>query len=489
LQSQPPSTSPSQVATDSQGVPSSGNDVITVSALGTQGVEKKLSAEVPKNLSSSGNEEGQQQDNQSDTRKRKRSLTTEAKTGVSSGVKKQRALGFEYFSKTIAKIVPKVIDLTNSGEEDDDIEEKITGLKEFEKNKCLRVFFKYLRSNRTKLAEKMPPVKEQKKQHQNDTNHNDEVCREEENIPSDEAREDSSEDKKVQKKQKRHQCPYIDYEAHCEDKTASSDEHTDDTGDNSQAMKEFINDEILEKEDYIANHRLLGSNVSSEETRTPVNRGPNTLSRGKQLQLSGKRFNPPTAASRRGGVKGLRLQQSDFDSVSSRENELDDGDASYNQSHAEEGKTPEGEEEEEEEEEEENKEDADKANDTNTSSDGEPSESTGKADDVVPDSADNIGADSHGEDFIHDQNVNFDLGNLGGEDDLLQSSNNVDEEYFGNQNVFGSLTTIFPENSVQDFSVDSKIGDSSLGDPFLDSDVADSPVPRRTSARKKPSKR
>jgi hypothetical protein len=269
-------------------------------------------------------------------------------------------------------------------------------------------------------------------------------------------------------------------------------------------MKKFINDEILEEEEYNHAYRLVGTNVSSEATGIAANLGPNTGSRGKQLQYipRGKRFNPPNPAAVIGGFKSLRRPHGDSSSDSSSEKEFDDGDKSDNQSHAEEGKTPEDEEEDAEEDkeefEEDNKEDADedtlsknsiKANDTNTSSDGEPSESTGKADDVVPDSADNIGTDSHGEDFIHDQNVNFDLGNLGGEDDLLQSSNNVDEEYFGNQNVFGSLTTIFPENSVQDFSVDSKIGDSSLGDPFLDSDVADSPVPRRTSARKKPSKR
>ena len=143
-------------------------------------------------------------------------------------MRKQRALGFEYISQTIAKIVPKVIDLTNSGDEDDAMEEKITGLDEDEKNICLRVFFKYLKSNRTKLqVREGPPVKEKKKQDQNDTKQNDDVPREEENILSDEAREDSREYKKEQKKKKRFGCRFIEYEAGCSDKLASSDEHTD----------------------------------------------------------------------------------------------------------------------------------------------------------------------------------------------------------------------------------------------------------------------
>jgi hypothetical protein len=544
----PASTSPSQVATDSQVVqdagegessvehPSRGNDATAGSALGTspahtatdsQGVEKSRSEELSKNPSSNANDaiadstsetllaqaetgpqgvkvagEGAQSDIQSDSLKRKRSPTTKAETDVASRVKKQRTLGFEYISKTIAKIVPKVIDLTNSGDDDDVMEEKIIGLKEDEKNKCLHVFFKYLKSNRTKLQVlKGPPAKEKKTQDQNVTKQNDDVPREEENIPSDEAREDSREYKKEQKQQERFRCPFIEFEAKCDDKNVSSDEHTD-TSDFSRSMKKFINDEILEEEEYNHAYRLVGTNVSSEATGIAANLGPNTGSRGKQLQYipRGKRFNPPNPAAVIGGFKSLRRPHGDSSSDSSSEKEFDDGDKSDNQSHAEEGKTPEDEEEDAEEDkeefEEDNKEDADedtlsknsiKANDTNTSSDGEPSESTGKADDVVPDSADNIGTDSHGEDSIHDQNVNFDLGHLGGKDDLLESSNNVDDESVGISNMPCYMRTFLED--VPNSSLNSNIGDSSLHDPFLDSDVADSPVPRRTSARKKPSKR
>jgi hypothetical protein len=123
--------------------------------------------------------------------------------------------------------------------------------------------------------------------------------------------------------------------------------------------------------------------------------------------------------------------------------------------------------------------------DFNPSSDGEPSESTGKADDVVPDSVDNIGTDSHREDLIHDQNVNFDQGNRGGEDDLLESPNNVDNMSYGNQNPFGYMESVLCDSSVPDSSLDSNIGDSSAPDPFLDSNFAVSPVPRRTSTRKR----
>jgi hypothetical protein len=93
------------------------------------------------------------------------------------------------------------------------------------------------------------------------------------------------------------------------------------------------------------------------------------------------------------------------------------------------------------------------------------------------------------EDFIHDQNVNFDQGNRGGEDDLLESSNNVDNMSYGNQNPFGYMETVLHDSSVPDSSLDSNIGDSSVPDLFLNSNVADSPVPRRKSARKRLQKR
>jgi hypothetical protein len=106
----------------------------------------------------------------------------------------------EYFSKTLGNIVPDVIDLTNSGDDDDAMEKNIDGLDEDSKKKCLRVLFTYLKSNRTKLqVRKGPPVKEKKKQDQNVTKQNDDVPREEENIPSDEAREDSREYKREKK--------------------------------------------------------------------------------------------------------------------------------------------------------------------------------------------------------------------------------------------------------------------------------------------------
>jgi hypothetical protein len=255
-------------------------------------------------------------------------------------------------------------------------------------------------------------------------------------------------------------------------------------------------------EDYVPDHRLLGRDLTVEGTEDPGNIGPSTLSRGKQLypRSRGKIFPPPNPAAVIGGFKSLRRPQGDSSSDFSSEKEFDDGDKSETQSHAEEGKSPEEEEEDAEEDKEEdleeNKEDADedtlsknsiKANDTNTSRDGEPSESTGKADHIVPDSGDNIGTDSQGENFIHDQNVNFDLGHLGGEDDLLESSNNVDDKSVGISNMPCYMRTFLED--VPNSSLNSNIGDSSLGDPFLDSDVADSPVPRRTTARKKPSKR
>jgi hypothetical protein len=538
----PASTSPSQVATDSQVVqdagegessvehPSRGNDATAGSALGTspahtatdsQGVEKSRIEEFLKNTFSNANDaiadstsetllaqaetgpqgvkvagEGAQSDIQSDSLKRKRSPTTKAETDVASRVKKQRTLGFEYISKTIAKIVPKVIDLTNSGDDDDVVmKEKIIGLKEDDKNKCLHVFFKYLKSNRTKLQ--VQKGTENSKLTDEGTG-NDDI------VPSDEAREDSSESKKKKKKKKMKRCPLIDDEAICTDGNVSSDEESEDTDKANQSSFGSWLDNKSFSEDYLADHRLVGRDSTVEGTEAPGNIGPSTLSCGKQLypRSRGKIFPPPNPAPFIGGFKTLRLPQGDSSSDFSSEKEFEDGGGSDNQSHAEEGKTPEDEEEDAEEDKEEdleeNKEDADedtlsknsiKANDTNTSSDGEPSESTGKADDVVPDSADNIGTDSHGEDFIHDQNVNFDLGHLGGEDDLLESSNNVDDKSVGISNMPCYMSTFLVDSSVPNSFLNSNIGDSSLGDPFLDSDDADSPVPRRTSARKKPSKR
>ena len=246
--------------------------------------------------------------------------------------------------------------------------------------------------------------------------------------------------------------------------------------------------------------------MTVERTEAPGNIGPSTLSRGKQLypRSRGKIFPPPNPAAAIRGFKSLRRPQGDSSSDFSSEKEFEDRDRSDNQSHAEEGKTPEGEEDDDEDtlskksneasqykameshqkssRDDRNNEDGD---DFNPSSDGEPSESTGKANDVVPDSVDNIGTDSHREDFIHDQNLNFDLGSRGGEDDLLESSNNVDEMSFGNQNMFGYMETVIGHSRVPDSSLDSNIGDSSAPDPFLDSNFAVSPVPRRTSARKR----
>ncbi len=522
LTAPPASTSPSQVATDSQGVedagegdssvkqPSSGNDATAGSASGTspvhiatdsQGLETDVPEELSKDAQAEPDSQGvkvagevAQQDIQSDSQKRKQSSTTKAKTDGAPAVKKHRQLGFKYFSKTIGTILPKVIDLTNSGDEDDAMEEKIAGLDEDAKNMCLRVFFKYLKSNRTKLVPKVPPKKEEKKTEKENSKPIDEAPPDENNVSTDEAREDSSESKKAPKKQKRFGCPLIEYEAGCSDKQASSDEHTDDTGDISRNMEDFITGELLEEEGYLADHRLVGRNVS-EATET------NARSLGKQLyQFRGKRFNPPFPATAT-GVKSLRQPRSESDSDSSNENEFEDGDNSDSQHNSGQGKTSEDEEEDQEvdkeEVEEENKEGDDDdtlskkptiANDFDPSSDRESSESTGNANDVF-DSGDNIGTDSHREDFIHDQNVNFDRGNRGGEDDPLESSNNVDDISCGISNMPDYMQTFLRDSFVPDYSLNSNIGDSSVQDLSLDSNVDDSSVPRRTSARKKPPKR
>jgi hypothetical protein len=219
-------------------------------------------------------------------------------------------------------------------------------------------------------------------------------------------------------------------------------------------------------EPYDPAHRLIGTNFSSEVTETPANVGPTTRSRGKQLysQSRGKAFCPPIPAAARGGIQSLRLPSGDSDSDSSSEEEFDEGDRTDNQSHAEEGKTPEGEDDEDEETSSKRSSEAsqDKAKESrqessredcndedgdafNHSSEGEPFESTGKFDDVIPDSIDDVVTDPQREDFIHDQNENFDRGNRGGEGDPLESSNNVDDAItYSQRNDFAKHTWTNP---------------------------------------------
>lgn len=106
-------------------------------------------------------------------------------------------------SKTLGNIVPNVIDLTNSGDDDDAMEKNINGLDEDSKKKCLRVLFTYLKSNRTKLVGKIPPATAEKKLETENSKPTDEATGQDDIVPSDEAREDSSESKKKKKRRKR----------------------------------------------------------------------------------------------------------------------------------------------------------------------------------------------------------------------------------------------------------------------------------------------
>jgi hypothetical protein len=156
-------------------------------------------------------------------------------------------------------------------------------LDEDAKEQCLCVFFKYLKSNRTKLWGKVAAIR--KPDHPGKGN------------------------------------IYVEDEAFCGDKNVSSDEETEET---DKAEQTSIDDwlEIQSfNEPYDPVHRLISTNFSSEVTETPANVGPTTHSRGKQLysQSRGKAFCPPIPTAARGGIKLLRLPSGDSDSDSSSE--------------------------------------------------------------------------------------------------------------------------------------------------------------------------
>jgi hypothetical protein len=151
---------------------------------------------------------------------------------------------------------------------------------------------------------------------------------------------------KKEKKKKKKGCPLIDDEALCSDHNVSSDEESEDTDKGNQSIFGSWLDNESFSEDYLAEHRLVGRDLTVEGTEAPGNIGPSTLSHGKQLypRSSGKIFPPPNPAAAIGGFKSLRRPQGDSISDFSSEKDFEDGDRSDNQSHAEEGKTPEGEE-------------------------------------------------------------------------------------------------------------------------------------------------
>jgi hypothetical protein len=70
------------------------------------------------------------------------------------------------------------------------------------KKKCLCVLFTYLKSNRTKLVGKELTLKAEKKPETENSKPTDEATGEDNIVPSDEAREDSSESKKRKKEEK-----------------------------------------------------------------------------------------------------------------------------------------------------------------------------------------------------------------------------------------------------------------------------------------------
>jgi len=83
------------------------------------------------------------------------------KDGVAT-VKRKRSLGIKFVSKSLGAIVPKVIDLTDSGSDDDAIKKKVARFDEDAKNECLYVLFKYLKSNSTKIGGTVTPKRKKR---------------------------------------------------------------------------------------------------------------------------------------------------------------------------------------------------------------------------------------------------------------------------------------------------------------------------------------
>ena len=168
-----------------------------------------------------------------------------------------------------------VIDLTESGDDEDAMEKNIDELDEDTKKECLRVFFTYLKSNRRKLGGIVTLEKEQKQ-----------------------------ETGKVATKRKPYH-PCIEYESGCGDRGVSSDEDTEDTNKAEQSSIGTWLDRQSFNEEYDPAHRLIGRQFSSEVTETHANVGPTTRSGGKRLysQSRGKTLRPPMPGAAIGGMK------------------------------------------------------------------------------------------------------------------------------------------------------------------------------------------
>jgi hypothetical protein len=482
----PPSgTSPAHTATDSQGVEiagvqelsenpsSSGNDTAagstsetlpTQTETGSQGVE--IAGEVepsdmqPAQGSTASVSSGDIKKILGEGTKRKPSPTSKAVRDGAAAVKKKRSLGFKYVSKTLGEIVPMVIDLTESGDDEDAMEKNIDELDEDTKKECLRVFFTYLKSNRRKLGGIVTLEKEQKK-----------------------------ETGKVATKRKPYH-PCIEYESGCGDRGVSSDEDTEDTNKADQSSIGTWLERQSFNEEYEPAHRLIGRQFSSEVTETHANVGPSTRSGGKRLysQSRGKTLRPPMPGAAIGGMKYLRPPLGGSESDSSGEEEFDEEDRTANKSHSGEGKTPESEEEEEEEEEEDkskstklteenedndredfNAEDGHGVNDS--SEDKEVESNSKKSSDSNEDNGSEPGHESSKEDR-NDEDGNGD--NHSSEWDPSEHSGNVDDVITGSQR----------DDRVQD-----QTGNGGTSYPMKEVDPLDSfnrlyPVPRRTTPRR-----